>query len=466
MLKPISTISSTLRSTMRSTMRGILPLVFCLTTISSAQANEVDYANSILKTNSSIFCETKSEQQVVNPKKLFLWLLDVVDVSDAAMDLNGDGSTLYQEKVALIAEPDELSKCEASGRCNDLDKDKIIQVQNIIKSLWSPAPPNPFTTRFLPGREGSGSSINVRTFLSNDSGIQSVCPPIEPNAESLSDSNKKDTSSKASESWSERLILRERPEDIIKPFKEGAPANFSYELNELTNTKDLEVDLVAALLISENFEEQHSSQYFAYFQSDTDIQKVKGVNSSSSRRALSLGAIAEYRLGSYDSYFSNHLITINPSYTSDAIQDSDSLNFIGTWTPIPDLGENNFFLNMVPIGPYLDLKVNWDLRLEGGSILNQGKQASIEKDYADYGYNINVIMNGAKNSILAKFQWDSSYKKLYSLLSGQRSKEYLSSKLRYLINTNLSLGVGYEKGQKGVQFNEVDKWNINFGAKF
>ncbi|MFD2230424.1 hypothetical protein [Alkalimarinus sediminis] len=431
-----------------------------------SRGNETDWATTLLAPNMDEFCEVKRDQRVVKPKRLLLWLLDFVAISDAAMDLNGDGNTLYNEKVALIADDKAFAKCIESSRCDELDQEKVLRIRSVIESLWSPSPPNPFRTHFLPGREGSASKIELSSFLTQDSDIESVCPA--PDRVFTPQSELEDESSNES-SWLDRVVVREKSDDITKPFDEAGPANFSFEKNELSSTRDIEVDLVVAYLVHERYREKESSQYFLYFQSDTDIQKIDGEDTSSSRSALSLGLLAEYRLGKYEQYyFSNHVISLRPSYTKDAVQESESANIIASWTPIPDLGKNNFFLNMVPVGPYVSVKLNWDARLEGGWVLQEGDQEIFDdnNDYADVGANFNFLVAGAKNSLLERFQWDSNYKKLFSLIADQPNKEYLSSKLRYFINGNFSVGLEFEKGRKGVQFNEVDKWKINFGAKY
>lgn len=436
-----------------------------LAVVAGVRANEVDWSSTLLAPNMEHFCDNKREQRVVNPKRLLLWLLDFVAISDAAMDLNGDGNTLYNEKVALIADQKAFLKCIESSRCNELDQEKVLRIKSVIESLWSPAP-NPFRTHFLPGREGSASKIDLNAFLAQDSDIESVCPL--PDRVFIAESESEAESS-AEGSWLDRFVVREKSDDITKPFDEAGPANFSFEKNELSSTRDIEVDLVAAFLVSEQYREKESSQYFLYFQSDTDIQKIDGDDTSSSRSALSLGLLAEYRLGKYERYyFSNHVISLRPSYTKDVVQKSETANIIATWSPIPDLGKNNFFLTMVPAGPYINFKLNWDARLEGGSVLKEGEQEIFDdnNDFADIGANFNFLITGAKNTLLERFQWDSNYKKLFSLISDQPNKEYTSSKLRYYINGNFSVGLEYEKGRKGVQFNEVDKWKINFGAKY
>ena len=86
-------------------------------------------------------------------------------------------------------------------------------------------------------------------------------------------------------------------------------------------------------------------------------------------------------------------------------------------------------------------------------------------NYVDFGYNFNMLLAGVQHTMLERFQWDTNYKKLYATLSGQPEKEYISSKLRYYFNSNFNIGLEYEKGRKGVQFNSVDTWEITFGAK-
>lgn len=445
--------------------RAFVSTCFALA-MTNASANDVDWSTTLLAPNMDQFCDVKRDQRVVQPKRLLLWLLDFVAISDAAMDLNGDGNTLYNEKVALIADDKAFLKCIESSRCDELDQEKVIRIRSVIESLWSPSPPNPFRTRFLPGREGSASKIDLNAFLSQDSDIESVCP--SPDRVFIAQSEI-EAESDTDASWLDNVVVREKSDDITKPFDEAGPASFSFEKNELSSTRDVEVDLVVAYLVNERYRDKESSQYFLYLQSDTDIQKIDGVDTSSSRGALSLGLLAEYRLGKYERYyFSNHVISLRPSYTKDVVQKSETANIIATWSPIPDLGKNNFFLNMVPAGPYISFKLNWDARLEGGSVLKEGEQEIFDdnNDYADVGANFNFLVNGAKNTLLERFQWDSNYKKLFSLISSQPDKEYASSKLRYFINGNFSVGLEYEKGRKGVQFNEVDKWKINFGAKY
>lgn len=434
--------------------------------VASAYADETAWSTTLLASNMEQFCTVKREQNVVDPKRLLLWLLDFVAISDAAMDLNSDGNTLYNEKVALIAQDKVFANCIESSRCDELDQEKVVRIKGIIESLWSPSPLNPFKTQFLPGRKGSASNIDLDTFLSQDTGIESICPP--PGYAFLPPSEG-DVDQLEQKSWLDNVVIREKSDDITKPFNEAGPATFSLEKNELSSTRDVEIDLVAAYLMNERYLEKESSQYFLYFQSDTDIQKIKGADTSSSRSALSLGLLAEYRLGQYENYyFANHVISFRPSVTKDVVQKSVTANIIATWTPIPDLGEDNFFLNLVPVGSYINVKLNWDARLEGGYVLKEGTQEIFDdnNDYTDLGANLNFLITGTKNTLLERFQWENNYKKLFSLISGQPNKEYGSSKLRYYINGNFSIGLEYEKGRKGVQFNEVDKWKINFGAKY
>jgi hypothetical protein len=463
-------------------------LLLCLLSGNRVLANDQDWASSTLAPNMSNFCEVQRGQQVVNSKRLLLWLIDLVGISDTAMDLDGDGNTLYTEKVTLISDEVALLKCVESGRCNTLDQNKIANVQDIISSLWAPSPPNPFETRFLPGFEGSGSKINLATFLSPEGGIESLCPPPEailpdPERETLvleeldekgSDTKEgvgkevADAPLKDERHWMEKVLLRESSEDIIKALSEAAPASLSLEGNKDNSSIDIDIDMVVAYLYKETFYEKYSSQYYVYNQFDTDIVRIDGKESSSSRNAITLGILASYKLGKYeDQYFANHIVSLRPSYTADTIQKTRTANIIATWAPIPDLGDQNFVLNLIPINSVLNFKLSGDLRMEGGRVLEEGSVEVFDghDNYVDFGYNFNMLFTGVQHTALERFQWDTNYKKLYATLSGQPEKEYISSKLRYYFNSNFNIGLEYERGRKGVQFNSVDTWEITFGAK-
>jgi hypothetical protein len=445
-----------------------LSLLLLILSSSKAVANNENWANSTLAPNMTNFCEVQRGQQVVNSKRLLLWLIDLVGISDTAMDLNGDGNTLYDEKITLISDDAAFLACIESGRCDSLDENKIVKVQDIISSLWSVSPPNPFNTRFLPGFEDSSSVINLAEFLSSESGVESLCPPPE---DALPEALVKEAAvpQEDARGWREFFLLRESSDDIIKPFSEAAPASLSLEGNEESDTRDIEVDMVLAYLYDEAFYEKFSAQYYAYTQFDTDIVRIDGNETDSSRNAITLGILAEYKLGKYDhQYLANHIVTLRPSYTEDVIQKTKTANMIATWAPIPDLGSNNFVLKLTPINEFLNFKLSGDLRIEAGRVLNKGNVQVFEgnDNYADFGYNFNMLFAGRKNSALARFQWDTNYKKLHATLPDQPDKEYLSSNLRYYFSGNFNIGIEYERGRKGVQFNAVDTWEINFGAKF
>jgi hypothetical protein len=457
-------------------------LLMLLAMTNYALANDEDWASSTLAPNMENFCEVQRGQRVVNSKRLLLWLIDLVGISDTAMDLDGDGNTLYNEKTTLIADEAALLACIESGRCDSLDQNKVRKVQEIISSLWGVSPPNiftnPFTTRFLPGFEDSASVINLASFLSPESGVESLCPPPEllfpdPERESLLTEPGEAVEEKVvvedARHWSEFILLRESSDDIIKLFSEAAPASLSLEGNEDSDTRDIEIDLVVAYLYDESFYEKFSAQYYAYTQFDTDIVRIDGKETDSSRNAVTLGILAEYKLGKYDDqYFANHIITLRPSYTSDIIQKTRTANIITTWSPIPNLGDNNFVLKLTPVNSFINFKLSGDLRIEGGRVLNEGNVQVFEGNdtYIDFGYNFNLLFTGRKNSALERFQWDTNYKKLHATLSDQPDKEYISSKLRYYFNGNFNVGLEYERGRKGVQFNSVDTWELTFGAKF
>ena len=448
---------------------------------SSARANTEDWANSTLAPNMKNFCEVQRGQRVVNSKRLLLWLIDLVGISDTAMDLNGDGNTLYEEKITLITDEAAFSACVESGRCDSLDQNKVVKVQDIISSLWSPAPPNPFITRFLPGFEDSASVINLASFLSVESGVESICPPVEillpdPEREALmmeeggkADAKVVPAEEKDARHWTEYFLLRESSDDIIKPFSEAAPASLSLEGNHQNDTRDIEIDMMLAYLYDESFHEKFSAQYYVYNQFDTDIVRIDGVETDSSRNVATLGLLAEYKLGKYDDQFlANHIISVRPSYAADLIQKTRTANITTTWSPIPDLADHNFVLKLIPINSFLNFKLNGDLRMEGGRVFEDGYVEVFDghDTYIDFGYNFNMLLAGRQNSALASFQWDTNYKKLYATLSGQPDKEYLSTKLRYYFTRNFNVGLEYEKGRKGVQFNAVDTWEVTFGAKF
>jgi hypothetical protein len=458
-----------------------LILLMSLAMANHTLANTEDWANSTLAPNMDNFCEVQREQRVVNSKRLLLWLIDLVGISDTAMDLDGDGNTLYDEKITLIADEAALLACIESGRCDSLDQNKVRKVQEIISSLWGPIPPNPFTTRFLPGFEDSASVINLASFLSSESGVESLCPPPEillpdPERELLTPEESEKAEAEISAAamkdarhWREYILLRESSDDIMKPFSEAAPASLSFEGNEQSNTRDIEIDMVLAYLYNESFYEKFSAQYYVYNQFDTDIVRIDGEETDASRNAITLGLLAEYKLGKYDGhYFANHIVSVRPSYTADIIQKTRTANIITTWAPIPDIADNNFVLKLIPINSFLNFKLNADLRMEGGRVLNEGNVQVFDgnDNYIDFGYNINMLFAGRKNSALERFQWDSNYKRLHATLAGQPDKEYISSKLRYYFNGNFNIGLEYEKGRKGVQFNAVDTWEVTFGAKY
>lgn len=454
-----------------------LILLMLVAVMSPALANDEDWVNSTLAPNMENFCEVQRGQRVVNSKRLLLWLIDLVGISDTAMDLDGDGNTLYEEKITLITDETAFLACIESGRCDSLDQNKVRKVQDIISSLWSPVPPNPFITRFLPGFEDSASVINLASFLSLESGVESLCPPPEillpdPDQKALTTEEIEEVEAAATKDarhWSEYILLRESSDDIMKPFSEAAPASLSLEGNHQNDTRDIEIDMVLAYLYDESFYEKFSAQYYVYNQFDTDIVRIDGVETDSSRNAITLGLLAEYKLGKYDDQFlANHIISVRPSYTADIIQKTRTANIITTWSPIPDLADNNFVLKLIPINSFLNFKLSGDLRMEGGRVLDDGDIEVYDGNntYIDLGYNFNMLFAGRKNSALESFQWDTNYKKLHATLSGQPDKEYLSSKLRYYFSGNFNVGLEYEKGRKGVQFNAVDTWEVTFGAKY
>lgn len=458
--------------------RCVAHLLLSLSLLLSAQlglTNDINWAVSTLAPNMDNFCEKRREVEVVDPKRLLLWLLDLVGISDTAMDLNGDGDTLYVEKVALISDETAFSQCVELGRCDTLDQNKINKVKDIISSLWAPVEINPFKTQFLPGREGSNSEITLASFLNPEVGLETICPVrtstiIEGDAFS-EELDKKLTEKQAEKkkNWYDNVLLREASEDITKPFSEAAPANLTLEGNRLNNTREIEAEFTLAYLLSEQVYEKRFSQYYLYTQFDSDVVSIDGEETTSSRNAISLGMIAEYKLGKFDNVaLANNIISFRPSYTSDLIQHSRTANFTSTWAPIPDLGEENFVLNLIPITSHLNFKLNGDFRLESGRVFEDGKGEVFDGNttYVDMGYNFVMLFTGAKNSVLERFQWDTHYKKLYATINDQLNKEYINSTLRYYVNQNFNIGLEYEKGRKGVQFNSVDTWEVSFGAKY
>ena len=443
--------------------------------VSTSLASDVDWANSILVPNMDNFCESKRKVKVVNPKRLLLWLLDRIGINDAAMDLNADGDTLYLEKVALIADEVAFDKCIEQGRCTLTEQVKIDNVKDIMASLWSPETSNPFKTRFLPGREGSGSVIDIASFLTPEMGLETTCPAkvsiiVEGDAFSKElDQQLIIKRAEKKKKWYEGIFLRETSDDITAAFSEAAPASFSLEGNHLNNTREVDAEFAVAYLLAEDVYNKRFSQYYLYTQFDTDVVSINGKQTRSSRNAMSIGFIAEYKLGKFDHpVFANNIVSFRPSYTNHMIQGSRLVNFISTWTPIPDLDDDNFVLNLVPISDYLNFKLNGEFRLESGRVLENGDGEIFDGNngYLDLGYNVLMLFTGSKNTLLESFQWNTHYKKLHATMSDQFDKEYINSALRYHVNQHFNIGLEYEKGRKGIQFNAVDTWEISLGAKY
>lgn len=438
-------------------------------------ASDVDWANSLLVPNVDNFCESKRQVKVVNPKRLLLWLLDRMGINDAAMDLNADGDTLYLEKVALISDEVALDQCIEQGRCTVSEQVKLDNVKDILASLWSSADSNPFKTQFLPGREGSDSVIDMTSFFTPEIGLETRCPAkvsviVEGDAFSKElDQQLIIKRAEKKRKWYEGLFLRETSDDITVPFSEASPASFSLEGNHLNNTREVDAEFAVAYLLDESIYQKRSSQYYLYTQFDTDVVNFKGKQTRSSRNAMSLGLIAEYKLGKFDNpVFANNIVSFRPSYTNHMIQGSRLVNFIATWTPIPDLEDDNFVLNLVPISESLNFKLNGEFRLESGRVLENGEDEIFDGNngYFDLGYDVSMLFTGRKNTLLESFKWSTHYKKLHATISDQSDKEYINSTLRYHLNQHFNIGLEYEKGRKGIQFNAVDTWEINLGAKY
>ena len=83
-------------------------------------------------------CMPAGDKLLMDPFQTVRWMLSQVNVRDVALDINMDGDTLMEEKIKMLSSEAEIDECIDEGRCNDVDKMKLENLQRVLgRLLWA-----------------------------------------------------------------------------------------------------------------------------------------------------------------------------------------------------------------------------------------------------------------------------------------------------------------------------------------
>jgi hypothetical protein len=429
-----------------------------------------------------------SELSIVDPFRLIRWLIAVGDLSDAALDANGDGDTLLAEKQLSLVQPGyctrEIGRACTADEAATLDRlqqrlvdfvDRAGGPDYVFERLARPSIQERVEAPFLnPFFEVPGRQFQVAEVLDvKQRYVQIYCtapeleePPILadiPTPEIVEEPEKPH--------WvfnprnADGLRLTSEIDDLTKDRnKLGAvrPA-------ELSITADLEDDETryqVKALVGYNFEVERSDLIFT---STVPFLLFERFFNGAENEVDKLGIGVQEAFNILQPDRSGSEFAITPLY----LTDSDFRTDIGIlklrWTPTlaPD--------SVVPIGftktlGPLSVQLDLDALSDVGRVFDDGGNSDLEGEanFFRVGGRIGMTLRGAEHTGFDDIQLDLSNRYLKNVDDNVGDLYRLDMSLSYLFDQaeNYRLSVSYANGRTDDTLEQTEYWQTQFGIRF
>ena len=435
-------------------------------------------------------CIPAGDKLIMDPFLTVRWMLSQVNVRDIALDINKDGNTMLDEKIAMLSVRGEIERCVEERRCNHVDEKNLLYLQDALQQVLNEGsvelPKGKYfriirlpvngeyealsqqvserPTGFeLFNREGQVTTIEcingelIEAVLSAQSDLDNNIDMDGTSVLQVSNNT----------NWLDKVLLRGSVVDLTKDKGRNASSATINVFRDILSKKTT-YDVDAVLGISFNSEKDHNADTFWEHIWFLGLNRFKVTKGGSDVNEVSLGLITQ---AEFEGQNVDHIISIQPAYVTDSKTDVSLGTLEMAWHPIPGRAISNPFISPVSISfiPVL-FKLGLEGRLQVGKVLDDGGNMELQdtQEYLRAGWYARTQFFGHEDTPIERLRWDTQYTHMTGFAGQFDNIEFFKSELSYGLDSKdtFSLNLSYEDGRKGAQLKKVNLWKVGFGVKF
>jgi hypothetical protein len=424
--------------------------------------------------------EEDSSGRVVDPLRLVRWALTTSNLSDQALDTNGDGDTLLSEKQLALADP---AYCEhLEKHCDSADAVAQRQIHQRLATfvhaesvdyrferIRRPDPAERDSAPYLNEEfEDPGSSFQVGETLAVPARyVRVVCLDRPPAAVAEQEGAPAASDGAAPGRLPIRTGFRltgklaDLGRDRSK-LRAIAPAEFSISGDLKQNQTTYLVNLFAGYEIDLGQDDRSNFSAIPFFQferrfnrSETDIDKI--------------GGGSKFLMTTVSENLGRTQLALSPFYLTDT--KGDRQIFTAQFRGSPSLPERYG----VPIGYAKEFAgLLWELDVDGlaetGHVFRARDTSGplATGDFLRTGSRLSLRLQGSKGTLLEQFDLDLAYKYLYGITGPLEHFHRFDATLSYLLpgSERYRLAFNYTVGRADDTLQYQDFWSTVLGVRF
>ena len=389
----------------------------------------------------------------VAPQAIVTWLLDENPVRDSALDADGDGNTLIDEKIRALTED---GFCASTSSCSPDDEAALAKARDHLRSFVDQGGGPGYVI------EPAEQAIDLRDLLDPVGGtvrIRCVALP-EPSEQAEA---------------GDQPYWRENGESGFR--LSGDIDNLSKNRGSLGAVKAAELSITSDLIEDETAYRVNAVAGYAFdIVGGNDIQtaiipfiEAERVTSGDETQIDTLGAGIQQAAtvnwpGKLISEFA-----VTPVYNTDSDFESQTGTLKFRWTPsfAPAAG---FPLGFPAVYGPLELRLGLDLLADAGRVFDEGDQDNLdgEGNFFRLGNQASMQVRGAPSNLFRQFELQLANRYLYNVDTNFEHINQFDAALAYLFpgNENYQLSFAYSNGRDENSLELYEFWQTQFGVRF
>ncbi len=426
--------------------------------------------------------------KTVDPLRLIRWLIAVSEVSDAALDADGDGDTLLEEKQLALVQPDYCTR-DVGRACTPEDAETLARVQErladfverlggtdyVFERIRRPSVEEWSEAAFLnPFLEVPGRRVQVAELLDVSGRFVKVyctSPEPEPPAQVADVATPEIVEAPEKPDWifnprgADGLRLTSEIDDLNKD-RDQLTAVRPAELSITADLDDDETRYQVKAIAGYNFEVERSDSFFT---STTPFFLIERFFNGASNEIdkLGLGVQEALRVEFLDGSSSEFAIT--PLYLTDSDFNTDIGILKLRWTPT--LAPDSFLPIGFPktLGP-VSVQLSIDTLADIGQVFDDGGNSDLENEseFLRVGGRLGTQLRGGEDTWFKDIELDVSNRYLKSADGDIGDLYRLDVSISYLFSQaeNYRLSFSYANGRTDDTLENTEYWKTQFGVRF
>ena len=429
-----------------------------------------------------------NDRRILDPRRLVSWALSTSSISDAALDTNGDGDTLFTEKQLALTRPDYCGAAPARG-CTEADAAELrtlhegladfVRIQGgalyRFERIRRPDPLDAANAPALdPAFEIPGQEFQLGEALDPAARfvrIQCLDADAGPWPEPEPEPEPQDLPAEAAV----------EPPSLIQALLGGF--RLSRDIDDLSKDRSRLRDVKAAeFSITGNLREGETSYYvnavagYQFTMEHPDQARISTVPfvqferffDGTRNRVDKLGLGLQVAASVQAPTVGIHEVAVSPIFITDTDLEAAIGALKGRWTPA--LTEDA----PVPLGFYrrygpILASIAIDALVDSGRVFDPGDNPSLEESaFLRVGGQIALRLSGAPETLLSQIEIDIANKYLYNLNAEVRHIERFEAGISYLFPglENYKLSFRYTTGRTDDTLDRIEFWKGQLGIRF